>query len=91
MEVKVQNTEHEFYRSVAEITEGCHVTLEQFTEMTDVITAIVSHIVGPESLEVGSGRRLGFKVLDLWEIKRREGGWGLGVRGSVKLSVNLFK
>ena len=69
MEVKVQNIEHEFYRSVAEITEGCHVTLEQFTEMTDVITAIASHTVGPESLEVGSGRRLGFKLSDIWEIK----------------------
>ena len=61
VETKAQRVEHEFYRSVAEITEGCHVTLELCTDLADVITAIVSHIVGPETLEVGGRNRTGKK------------------------------
>ncbi|XP_070173570.1 uncharacterized protein [Littorina saxatilis] len=51
LEVKIRQWEHEFYRQSAEITEGCHMILEQFPEMRDVITAIVSHLVGPQCLE----------------------------------------
>ena len=54
VEVINQHVQHEFYREVAEITDGCHVVLQQGTEMEDVLTAIVSHLCGPEKLEVKS-------------------------------------
>ncbi|KAL8593584.1 hypothetical protein ACOMHN_024287 [Nucella lapillus] len=51
VEVKLRDDATDFYREVAEITEGCHVTLEQCTPLDDVVTAIVSHLVSSETME----------------------------------------
>ncbi|KAK7448161.1 hypothetical protein BaRGS_00040138 [Batillaria attramentaria] len=44
-------THHDFYRGLAEITDGCCIGLEQFSNVHDIITAIICNIVGPPCLD----------------------------------------
>ncbi|XP_076435727.1 uncharacterized protein LOC143275467 [Babylonia areolata] len=51
VQIKLQREDSEFYRQLAEMTEGCHVTLEQCTPMADVLRAIACHLEGSQPLE----------------------------------------